>query len=205
MVIPAMSNTHPLVGVILAAGASERMGRPKQLLPYGRSTLLNSTIKVFQESQLERIVVVVGSSGDVVRASIHADDVTIVDNPDWETGNVSSLRTGVAAAPDARAIILAAGDLPELRPEAVNTLLDRWKADAPWACVANYDDRIAHPFLLSREAIDEAVGDGQPHLLWRTLVESGDDRVVRVAFGGMAPRDINTPEDYRALTSSGGD
>ncbi|MGI9667175.1 MAG: nucleotidyltransferase family protein [Acidimicrobiia bacterium] len=182
-------------GIILAAGASERMGTPKQLLPFGDSTMLNTTITAFQSSQIENLIVVVGASGSTVADSIDATEVTIAENPDYRRGNVSSLLTAVGAIPS-DAYILAAGDLPELRTEAIDALAEAWATDPPWAAVTRYRDKIAHPFLLSAAAVEEATRDDKPHALWKSLVLSDDPRVRRVAADYEAPRDINTPGDY---------
>lgn len=188
-----------VTAVVLAAGASERMGEPKLLLPFRGGTVLDATIAVVTGSAVDRVVVVTGTSADAVEASIDASGVSVVRNPDPGRGNMSSLLTATASDPGAEAYILMPGDMPTAPLTAIDALVDRWHATAPWAAVTRYRDRIAHPFLLSQAAIGEAAGIGGSKVLWRALVESGDERVHRVVVDDDAPLDLNTPDDYRAL------
>lgn len=188
-----------VTAVVLAAGASERMGEPKLLLPFRGGTVLGTTIAVVTGSAVDRVVVVTGTAADAVEASIDASGVSVVRNPDPGRGNMSSLLTGTASDPGAEAYVLVPGDMPTVTRVAIDALVDRWHAISPWAAVTRYRDRIAHPFLLSRAAIGETAGVGGSKVLWRALVESGDERVDRIAVDDDAPLDLNTPEDYRAL------
>ena len=66
--------------------------------------------------------------------------------------------------------------------------------------MTQYEDRVAYPFLLSRQFLDEAVVMGGPKLLWRLLAEDDSGKVVRLRVAGPAPLDVNTPEDFEQLT-----
>jgi molybdenum cofactor cytidylyltransferase len=81
----------------------------------------------------------------------------------------------------------------------IDLLVERFKRERPWAAVTAYDDRIAHPFVLSRDALNEAASGEGPKLLWRLLAEDPTGRVLQVAATGSAPLDVNTPEDYHRL------
>ena len=189
-----------VAGIILAAGESQRMGRPKQLLPYGASTVLNATIAAFEASTLASTTVVVGAERESVVASIESDAVSIVVNDHWRRGNLSSLIAGVNGAPDAAAHVVAAGDLPSLSTASIDALVTCWNDVRPWAAVTSYADRIAHPFLLSPEAVEAAIELDGSKALWRLLVASSDDRVVLIDTTDTAPLDLNTPDDYRRAT-----
>jgi molybdenum cofactor cytidylyltransferase len=189
------------IGIVLAAGASVRMGEPKQLLPYRNSTILKATIGAFTSSRLDDVVVVIGSSADLVRSSLQSVDAAIVQNAEFRLGNASSLRAAVDKAPAAAAFVLAAGDLPTITTNAIDALVDVWERDEPWAAVTQYRDRVAHPFLLSSEAVQMATLSPGPNVLWKLLVESKDARVTVVATDRNAPADINTPEDFARLTA----
>lgn len=188
-----------ITGIVLAAGASERMGEPKLLLPYRGTTILNATIKAVASSRLDHLIVVTGAGAEAVEASIEDQSVSIVRNPDFRRGNMSSLLTATDADADADAFVLVAGDLPAITREAINVVADLWTSDAPWAAVVEYSDRIAHPFLLSRAAIDETAAITGTKVLWRSLVASEDPRVLRLPVSALAPSDINTPADYKDL------
>ena len=189
-----------VAGIVLAAGAAERMGEAKQLLPHRGHSLLQHAVDVAEASQLGPIVVVTGAYGDDVEASLRLERATTTRNLDFRRGNMSSLEAGAEAAPDAEALILLMGDHPEIRVEVVDQMVALWIDSRPWAAVAAYADRVAHPFLLSRPALDEAIALGGPKLLWKLLAEDDTGRVVHLPVDHPAPIDVNTPADYERLT-----
>jgi len=189
-----------VAGIILAGGAAERMGEAKQLLLHRGHPLLQHVVDVAEASQLEPIVVVTGAYGDDVEESLRLERATTTRNLDFRRGNMSSLETGAEAAPDAEALILLMGDHPQIRVEVVDQMVALWIDSRPWAAVAAYADRVAHPFLLSRSALDEATARGGRKLLWKLLAEDDTGRVVHVAVDHPAPIDVNTPADYERLT-----
>ena len=186
-----------IVGVVLAAGASERMERPKLLLPYGDRSILAATVESFLAARLDAVVVVSGHGAVEVEQSI---PVEVARNPDPDRGTISSLLTGVASVP-AEAFVYAPGDLPTMSSDVISAVADCWRSDGSWAAITRYRDRIGHPFLVSTAAIQEFSSEQGDGVLWRGLVESGDERVVTVDVGRNAPVDVNTPADYEALTS----
>jgi len=188
-----------ITGIVLAAGAAERMGEPKLLLPFGERTVLNTTLAAAEASNVDRVIVVTGANAHSVEASILAMRATVVRNPDYRQGNMSSFLTATSTDPEASAFILIAGDQPTTRTEVIDVMVEVWDEAGPWAAVIEYDDRTANPFLLSRSAVEEAAETPGEKVLGRLLIEGDDDRVVRVRVAATAPRDVNTPEDYEAL------
>jgi len=188
-----------ITGVVLAAGAAERMGEPKLLLPFGERTVLNTTLAAVEASSVDRVIVVTGANAEAVAASLLAMRATVVRNPDYRRGNMSSFLTATSTDPKAGAFILVAGDQPTTRTEVIDAMVGLWNESGPWAAVTEYDDRIANPFLTSRSAVEEAAEMTGEKVLGRLLVEGDDDRVVRMHVAGASPRDVNTPEDYEAL------
>lgn len=175
------------------------MGESKLTLVYRGTTVLNATIAAVEASMVTRVIVVTGCDAEPVETSIESDSVTVVRNPDYRRGNMSSLLAATSHEPDADAFILVAGDLPTIRTTAIDALVGIWEEKEPWAAVTAYRDRVAHPFLLSRDAVEAAASMTGERVLWRVLVDPGDNRVVRIAAGANAARDLNTPEDYKAL------
>ena len=125
--------------------------------------------------------------------------VIVVRNPDYRHGNMSSLLTATGVDPVAEAFIVVPGDMPTIHTVALDSMIGLWLETGPWAAVAEYDDRIAHPFLLSRTAVDAMDQMTGEKVLGRLLIDSDDDRVIRLAVPHKAPRDVNTPEDYAEL------
>ena len=194
----------PVTGVVLAAGAAERMGEPKLLLPLDGSTVLNTTLASVEASEVDRVIVVTGANADLIEDSIVADRATVVRNADYRRGNMSSFLTATAADPDAAAFILVPGDLPTIRADVIDLMVGLWGETKPWAAVTAYVDRIAHPILVSREAVVVAAQTPGQKVLGRLLIEADDDRVVRLIVPTEAPRDVNTPGDYEALLGDQG-
>lgn len=193
-----------ITGVVLAAGAAERMGEPKLLMPFGERTVLNATLAAVEASRVDRVIVVTGANAEAVEASILTVRAGVVRNSDYRRGNVSSLLTATSADPGADAFVLVAGDQPTTGTDVIDALVDLWNERQPWAAVTEYDDRTANPFLISRTALDEVTEMTGEKVLGRLLVERTDERVARLRAAGPSPRDVNTPEQYAALLSDEG-
>ena len=184
--------------LLLAAGSGSRLGLgPKALLPLQGRLLVEHAVDVLRAGGCRRVVVVLGSGADEVRARADLAGCEVVRNPDWESGMGSSLRAGLAAlAADSPAALVSLVDTPGVTPEAVARLLRAYRGGAQLAAAA-YGGKRAHPVLIGSrfwpEAIRGAVGDAGARALLAahapelTLVECGD--VAR-------PDDIDTPEAW---------
>ncbi len=190
-----------VTGVVLAAGASKRMGDPKLLLPFRGATVLDATVAAVEQSAVERVIVVTGARAEEVESSLEASraSIVVVRNPDYRRGNMSSLLTATAGDSEAEAFIIVPGDMPTLRTSVLDAMTALWFEEEPWAAVTEYSDRIAHPFLLSRRAVEYSAEVTGEKVLGRLLVDTDDDRVAHLSIPYEAPRDVNTREDYEAL------
>lgn len=191
-----------ITAIVLAAGASKRMGQQKLVMPFRGSTILNATIGAATASGADQVVVVTGHDAAIVEASILNDSAIVIRNHYARRGNMSSLMSGIEASPDAEAFVLVAGDMPTIRATDIRRMVDLWKTDHPYAAVTEYTDRISHPFLLSWAAVSDARPHQGEKVLWKLWIESGDERVVRVQAGIPAPVDVNTEEDLGRLGSA---
>ncbi|MGB5533728.1 MAG: nucleotidyltransferase family protein [Acidimicrobiia bacterium] len=194
----------PITGVVLAAGAAVRMGEPKLLLPLGGSTVLNTTLASVEASEVDRVIVVTGANASLIESSIVAERASVVRNPDFRRGNMSSFLTATATDPDASAYIVVPGDLPTVRTSVIDQMVRLWREGRPWAAVTSYTDGVAHPFLVSRDALDFAVRTRGDRVLGHLLIDSDDDRVLRLDAPVAAPLDVNTPDEYDALLDAEG-
>ena len=113
--------------VILAAGASTRMGSPKQLLPYRGRPLICHAVEQALAADAEMVFVVLGANAGPISSAISRDrtDLFILNNPRWREGMGASIQVGVEAATAANldAVIITLGDQPHVSPQILNTLI----------------------------------------------------------------------------------
>jgi CTP:molybdopterin cytidylyltransferase MocA len=134
--------------VVLAAGASSRFGSPKQRL------LLEPVLARVRASRVDGIVVVTGAHD--VEASAET-----VHCPEWERGPGASLRSGLAALPEeAEAAVVVLGDGPDLSSEAIDRVIERWRAEPAPVVAATYGGTRLHPVLLDRSVWPEVPDEG---------------------------------------------
>jgi nicotine blue oxidoreductase len=137
-------------GVVLAAGAGSRYGRPKALVTWHGRLLVERAAETLVAAGCDDVVVVLGAAAERVRAAAPRLPRT-VENPDWATGMASSLRTGLAAlagGPAAAAVVLLV-DMPGVTPDAVRRVAAL--ADPQALAIGGYAERRGHPVLLGRD------------------------------------------------------
>lgn len=182
--------------VLLAAGASARMGSPKLHLPFGRSTVLGCAVEAARAAGLG--VVVVGRPGDesVARYAI-AESVRVVINPDPDRGMLFSLQAGLAAAAAAAGAdvpcFFAPGDMPMIDPSSYRKLL---AAESGGAAIAAYRGRRGHPVLLSAPLVRAVLALGEGDRL-RDLIDASAPLFVETDDPGVIS-DIDLPSDYKS-------
>ena len=192
-----------VVGVVLGAGRSSRFGSPKQLLPFGDTTLLGQAVRNANASSLDRTLVVLGRASGELSETIDFGRASVVENTAYGTGCASSLLAGLdAAGDDCQAIFLLLGDQPGVLPGLIDRALSEWREQRPWAAVCSYRGRLGHPFVFSRDAFGYLRGLHGDKAVWK-LIEAYPDRVREIEIDAPLPPDVDTPEDYdRALAYS---
>ncbi len=127
--------------IILAAGSSRRLGRPKQLLEVDGETMLARTIHAARHSGAEPVLVVLGAHAHEISASVPLNDVVTVLNPEWQEGIASSLRAGIrsllSSVPDAAGVILLVCDQPRLGAAHIRALIEDFHASSETAAIAS--------------------------------------------------------------------
>jgi molybdenum cofactor cytidylyltransferase len=185
-----------IVGVVLGAGRSSRFGTPKQLLPFGDTTMLGQVVRNANASSLDRVVVVLGRASGELRGSVDFGRAVVVDNTAYGTGCASSLLAGMdEAGKDCEALVLLLGDQPGVRAEFVDAVLSEWRSSRPWASVTSYGGELGHPFVFAREAFEQLRRLHGDKAVWK-LIEAYPQRVHRVEIESPLPPDVDTPEDY---------
>ena len=186
-----------VTGLVLGAGGSRRLGRPKQLLAYGDGTLLGHVVGVARSAGFDQLIVAIGGAADEVRAGVDLAGAEVVVNDAYGEGCSSSIAAALGAVdPRAGALVLMLGDQPGVDAATVATLL-AGRGDAPLA-VCRYDDGRGHPIAFGRDAFAELAGLHGDKGVWRLLDRRAED-VVEVAVPGPIPRDVDTHDDYRAV------
>jgi molybdenum cofactor cytidylyltransferase len=199
--MPALQTDRFITGVVLAAGGSTRLGRPKQLLPYGERTLLGHVMDVARACPFDQIVVAIGGAADDVRATVDLTGTEVVVNDAYGSGCSSSIAAALTALdPRCDLLVLLLGDQPGVTPGAVTALI-AGRADTPLA-VCRYDDGRGHPIAFARRTFAELADLHGDKGVWRLLDRAGDD-VAEVPIAGPIPRDVDTREDYEAVIAVG--
>jgi molybdenum cofactor cytidylyltransferase len=192
------ARTDPFVtGLVLGAGGSKRLGRPKQLLPYGEGTLLGHVAATARACGFDQTIVAVGGAAVDVRAGVDLAGAEVVVNDAYGEGCSSSIAAALAAVdPRCDVMVLMLGDQPGVTVETVRALLTG-RADAPLA-VCRYDDGDGHPIAFARSVFADLAGLHGDKGVWR-LLDRRAAEVERVRIAGPVPRDVDTPEDYQAV------
>lgn len=180
--------------IILAAGESSRLGKPKQLVAFRGRTLIRVVIESALKSVCRPVAVVLGADADRIRPEI-SREARVVENPDWKEGMASSIRRGVESVEaEVDAIILMLCDQPLIDAEILNRFAE--KADAGLVA-AEYDGTIGVPALFGREFFGELQtlsGKGGA----KQILMANEKRVTRIACQ-EASVDIDTATDVQRL------
>ena len=198
-----MAPARPFVaGLVLAAGGSRRLGRPKQLLPYGDATLLDRVLDVARDCEFDQRLYVIGGGTQHVRATVDLTGIDVVENPEYREGCSSSIAAALGAVdPRADVLVLMLGDQPGVESATVMKLLAQ-RGDAPLAVCA-YADGRGHPLAFARGIFADLATLHGDKAVWKLMDRYGS-AVVDVPIDGPIPRDVDTWEDYEALAGSTG-
>jgi molybdenum cofactor cytidylyltransferase len=183
--------------VVLAAGESKRMGRPKQTLPYGTSTILQTVLDNALASPVDGTLVVLGAVADKIAPLLANVPVRTVVNPDFRAGMLSSVQRGIRALPaSARAALIFLGDQPAVGPETAGRIVAAYRASGRGLVLPVHAGRGGHPLLIDLKYRAEIEGLSSGIGLRELLARHPDDILrVEIEDPGVI-LDIDTPEDY---------
>ncbi len=191
--------TSPTIGIIiLAAGASTRMGKPKQLLLYQGRSLLRHITEIAIASKNQPIIVVLGANAEIIKPEICQLPVQIVENLQWASGMSSSIQTGVnALGQNVEAVVITLCDQPFVSPEVINQLVEAYRLTPKAIVACEYADTLGVPALFHHTFFSKLAnlkqGEGAKQIINKYI-----NQVTSVPFleGKI---DIDTPDDYEQL------
>jgi molybdenum cofactor cytidylyltransferase len=194
-------NSRTVGLMILAAGASTRMGTPKQLLTYRGCTLIRHMAEVAIASVCQPIAIVLGANGERIKPEISQLPLQIVENQQWQEGMSSSIQVGLEALLAVNqhldAVAIALCDQPFVSPQTLNQLVEAYHFTGKPIIASEYAGTFGVPALFSRTLFSELMNlkntEGAKQLIKRHIHE-----VFSIPFPDGAI-DIDTPKDYEQL------
>jgi molybdenum cofactor cytidylyltransferase len=188
-----------VAGIVLAAGASTRMGQNKMRLQVGNESLVHRAVRVALESGLHPVVVVLGFEADATAAELAAHPVQTVINPQFAGPSSTSLHTGLhALTPDIDAVVVLLGDMPHVTAEMVRSLLRAAASYPAPLVVSRYGDVTAPPLLFRRQLFPELLawtGEG----CGKAVVRAHRGEAVYLDWPPPLLADVDTPADYETV------
>jgi molybdenum cofactor cytidylyltransferase len=191
-----------IAALVLAAGASSRMGGPNKLLtPLGGRPLVCRTVEAALGSRCDQTLVVTGRDALAVESVLEAERVSLVRNPDFATGLASSLRAGLAALPaDTQAVLVLLGDMPMVSSAHVDRLIQAFDPERPSILVPTYGGRRGNPVLWPRRYFGELRGlSGDTGGRALLAAYASETVAVPIEDSGILT-DIDTPDDLAGIS-----
>ena len=184
--------------LILAAGESKRMGKPKLLLPFGEKTIIETVIGNVVKSKVDKVFVVLGSGWKKIEKKIRDYPVKIIVNPHYERGMLSSVQEGFQALPqDTQAVLVVLGDQPAVSSDIINKIIDAFKKTRKGIVVPVYKGNRGHPVLMDMKYRDE-VEKLSPEVGLRGIVYNHPEDVLEVEVATPSIlKDIDNAGNYK--------
>lgn len=188
-----------IAAVILAAGASTRMGTPKQLLQFQGRSLLRSIAETAIAADCHPIVVVLGAYIEQIKPEVSDLPVQVVENRQWQTGMGSSIRSGTQAllniTPAVEAAIFLLCDQPFVSPQIIRQLQSIYDSTDRPIVASTYQNTVGVPALFHSTLFSELIGLQQLEGA-KTVIQRHLNRVMTVDFP-QGEIDVDTPEDFQ--------
>lgn len=191
--------------ILLAAGESKRMVRPKLLLPFGSGTILEQTVDNLLSSRVDEVIVVLGARAQEMKEVIASRPVKVVVNPDYHQGMSISLVTGLSLVDDkAQRVMVALADQPLIAKETYNRLIEGSLACDKGIIIPTYQARRGNPIIFSARYKGELLGL-KGDFGGRQILKQHPDDILEVAVDSESINlDINTMDDYLKLADQEG-
>jgi molybdenum cofactor cytidylyltransferase len=191
-----------IAAVVLAAGLSRRMGRPKMVLAWGGRTVIAQVVSTLQEAGLERILVVTGGENQVIETALAgslAGPVDFVQNPSYQDGEmIHSIQVGLKALPTGvRAALITLGDQPQIQAEIVRAIIQSYQQGGHLLILPSFQKHRGHPWLIDRSLWAEVLALQSPQTL-RDFLRAKSEQIHYLEVDSSSIlQDLDTPEDYQ--------
>jgi len=197
--LPAQKIKLPKISaIILAAGKSSRMKTPKPLLNWGKENLINFQIESLKNSNIEEIIVVIGSNAEEIKKEINSDEIKVVENVDFELGKTTSIKKGLSEINNKNDILLIAVDQPrnKLLIEQISDFHinhpENKKIIMPFS-----NGKSGHPIIFSNIFFNELTQINEETEGIREVIKRNQDSIIKYKTKDeSALIDLNTPEQY---------
>ncbi len=201
----AAERTPPVAGVLLAAGTSSRLGRNKLLLDVGSEALVRRSAGRAVDAGLDPVLVVVGHEADRVAAALAGLPVQMVTNPDYASGQASSLLAGIAAVPaGAPAAVVLLADMPLVTAGMIAAVVERYRETGAPVVTSLYGGVAAPPTLYDRALFAELTETAGPGCARRAVARHRDSAVTLDQPAG-ALADLDSETDLAILREPAGE
>ena len=186
-----------IVAIVLAAGRSQRMGRPKQLLPLAGQKTVIQVVTRRVRPHVRDLIVVVGHVGGQVAAMLADQDVTLAINVNVERGMLSSVQAGVRLADQrCQGYLICLGDQPSVCAKVIDSVL-RGAASGAGIVIPTYDGKRGHPVFLHRRYREEILALDPETTGLNAITRCHDADTIEIALGdALILDDMDTPDDY---------
>ena len=187
-----------ICAIVLAAGLSSRMGVQKLLLPFGGKTVISHIVDQLLASTVGEVHAVVGHQAERISAELSGRAVSIVNNPNYTSGMLSSVRCGLRNLPEkCRAVMVVLGDQPSITTGLIDQMLQSFAATEKNILVPLYKGKRGHPILFSSHYRDEILTQYGDVGLRGLLHGHSDDTFEMAVSTASVLCDMDCPEDYR--------
>jgi molybdenum cofactor cytidylyltransferase len=188
--------------IILAAGASRRMGKPKLILPWGNTTILGQVVATFAAAGIGDILVVTGGARQQIERLItqlaQKFPIRMVHNPDYERGEMlGSIQAGLSGlGSESSAALIGLGDMPQVKEETVCRICTTFNQTKSPLVIPSFQGHRGHPWLAARSLWPEILALPGTNATARQFLSAHTSQIEYVTADENTLKDLDTPEDY---------